>query len=257
MRRILLIAVLALFSLSSFGQDGGVLKFLGIPIDGTESQFIEQLKSKGFAYNSVSKAYKGQFNGRTVDVYVHTNHNLVDRVYVAFPYTSESNIRIEYNRLLGQFKESSKYMDLSMNEEIPVGEDISYEITVHNKRYGATFHYFDPDGDQNVRAYALIDKFNGILPDDTITELKSFVAESAILSEEDQALSSNRIAEKLQETMGDAGEDKALLFVTTLLDGLRSLADGEVWFMIHEAYGNYQIALYYDNLHNKAHGEDL
>lgn len=257
MRKTLFIVLLSLFSLTCLGQEGGPLKFLGIPIDGPETQFIAKLKTKGFVYSSVSEAYKGQFNGRTVDVYVHTNHDLVDRVYVAFPYTTESNIRIEFNRLLSQFKENSKYLELNMNEEIPAGEDISYEITVHDKRYGATFNYFDPDIDANTRGYALIDKFSGILPDNVLSEMKASIVDSYDQSEEAQLIQSEKIAAMVQEAMGDADEEKAFLLLSTLMDGLQSIADGEVWFMIHEAHGRYQIGLYYDNLHNKAHGEDL
>ena len=92
MKRLITILSLLLISVVAFAQ-GGPLKFLGIPIDGTEAQFISQLKGKGFTYNSLYECYKGQFNGQNVDVYLHTNHKLVDRVYVAFPYTSEESIR--------------------------------------------------------------------------------------------------------------------------------------------------------------------
>ena len=51
--------------------------------------------------------------------------------------------------------------------------------------------------------------------------------------------------------------EKALEFLITFMDGASSLADGSVWFMIHNNYGRYRIGLYYDNLHNQAHGEDL
>ena len=52
--------------------------------------------------------------------------------------------------------------------------------------------------------------------------------------------------------------DAARFDVTGLLrDGTNYLAVKIVWFMIHERYGRYQIGLYYDNLHNQAHGEDL
>lgn len=85
MKKSLAITLLVLISAICFAQDDGALKFLGIPIDGTEAQFVSRLKTKGFTYNSVSQSYKGQFNGYNVDVYIHTNHDLVDRVYVAFP----------------------------------------------------------------------------------------------------------------------------------------------------------------------------
>ena len=119
MKQLLLATLISLISIFSFGQNDGALKFLGIPIDGTESQFAAKLRGKGFTYNSLYENYKGQLNGKNVEVYIHTNHNLVDRVYVSFLATTEENIRIDFNRLLSQFKKNSKYMDLSINEQIP------------------------------------------------------------------------------------------------------------------------------------------
>lgn len=255
MKRLLLITLtlIILIPVSVFGQGNGSIKFLGIPIDGTESQFISKLRNKGFVYSPACKSYKGQFNGQNVDVLIHTNHNLVDRVYVAFPFTTAENIRIEFNTLLSQFKTNSKYLDLSMNEQIPDNEDISYQIAVNKKRYQATFYYFNPDMDSLSFASALIDKCDGILPSEDISKWK----ESIVLSEEEQELQANQIIAQLQDSKGNIDEDKALLFITTLINGAKSLADGEVWFMIHENYGRYCIGLYYDNLHNQAHGEDL
>ena len=46
MKKALFIALLTLFSIVCLGQNGGTLKFLGIPIDGTEAQFAAKLKSK-------------------------------------------------------------------------------------------------------------------------------------------------------------------------------------------------------------------
>ena len=59
MKKTLFITLLTLLSIVCFGQDGGTLKFLGIPIDGTEAQFAAKLKSKGFTYNTVYESYKG------------------------------------------------------------------------------------------------------------------------------------------------------------------------------------------------------
>ena len=263
MKRILLTALLALISSLCFGQDSGALKFLGIPIDGTESLFATQLKSKGFTYNSIYKSYKGQFNGKPVDVYIHTNHNLVDRVYVAFPYTTEEGIKVEFNRLLGQFKENAKYIDLAMNSEIPADDDISYEISVKNKRYQATFSYFNPDRDPVSFMDAMLDKLSDFFTEEQQTKLKEFSKKLVEApKEEHEELQAQMMAE-MQETgfgLAEGAEldpEKALRFLSTLMDGMRSLADGDVWFMIHENYGRYQIGLYYDNLHNQAHGEDL
>lgn len=263
MRKTLLIALLTLFSVVCFGQDGGTLKFLGIPIDGTEAQFAAKLKAKGFTYNSVYESYKGQFNGKSVDVYIHTNHNLVDRVYVAFPYTTEEGIRVEFNRLLAQFKDNGKYMDLSMNEEIPADDDISYEISVKNKRYQASFSYYDSDRDPIAFMEALLDKFSEFYTPDQLDKLKEYCKKAMEASEnERETIQAEMMAEMQKMSLGQDENDepdpeKALKFLATIMDGMRSLADGDVWFMIHERYGRYQIGLYYDNLHNQAHGEDL
>lgn len=263
MKKTLIITLFTIISLICSGQDGGPLKFLGIPIDGTEAQFVSKLKNKGFTYNTLTEGYKGQFNGKPVDVYIHTNHNVVDRVYVAFPYTTEESIRNEFNRLLGQFQNTEKYMDLVMNEEIPESEDISYEITVNNKRYQASLSYFDPNRDPVAFMDALLDKFSEFFSDEQIAKLKEYI-EKTIDAPEDQreALQSEMMAEMhkmwmRQDENGTPDEEEAFRFITTFLDGMRELADGEVWFMIHEHYGRYQIGLYYDNLHNQAHGEDL
>lgn len=263
MKKTLLIALFTLLSAVCLGQNGAPLKFLGIPIDGAKSQFVTKLKAKGFTYSTLTEGYKGQFNGKNVDVYIHTNHNLVDRVYVAFPYTNEEGIRTEFNRLLGQFKDNAKYLDLGMNEEIPEDDDISYEISVKNKRYQASFCYYDSDRDPVAFMNALMDKFSDFFTEEQLAKLKEYAVKAMDLPEDQrEALKVEMVAEMQKMGLGqdenaDDNQDKAIMFLATFIDGMRSLADGDVWFMIHEHYGRYQIGLYYDNLHNQAHGEDL
>lgn len=73
------------------------------------------------------------------------------------------------------------------------------------------------------------------------------------LSEEQRQLDAES-----QDSIGNIDEDNALHFLVTFIDGMKSLADGEVWFMVHGNHGRYyNICLYYDNLHNQAHGEAL
>ncbi len=258
-----LLFLLFLLPIACLGQNIEVLKFLGIPIDGTESQFAAKLKGKGFTYNSYTEGYKGQFNGKPVDVYIHTNHNLVDRVYVAFPYTTEEGIRVEFNHLLSQFQENAKYMDLSMNSEIPTDDDISYEISVKNKRYQASFCYFSPDRDQVSFMDAMLDKLSDYLTEEQQAKLKEYTQKLVDApKEEHERLQTQMMAEMQEIGLGQTEDaeidpEKALDFLAAFMDGMRSLADGDVWFMIHEQYGQYYIGLYYDNLHNQAHGEDL
>lgn len=263
MKRTLLIALLVFLPILCFGQNSGALKFLGIPIDGTEAQFAAKLKSKGFRYNAVSEGYQGQFNGKSVNVYLHTNHNLVDRVYVSFPYMNEDGIRAEYNQLLSQFKDNAKYMDLVMNEEIPQDDDISYEISVKNKRYQASFSYFDPDRDKLSFMNALLSGLSEFFTDEQNAFLKEYLQKAAEIDDGDAEELQSQMMTEMQKLgfsqLGDENADpeKALHFLSTFVETMGSLADGEVWFMIHEQYGRYNIGLYYDNLHNRPHGEDL
>ena len=261
MKKLFLIVLLAFFSFSAIGQNEGALKFLGIPIDGTKEQFSSHLRAKGFTYSSLSEGYKGQFNGKDVEVFIHTNHNLVDRVYVSFPSTNEDGIRSEYNRLLFQFKRNEKYMDLGLNEEVPEDEDISYEISVHNKRYQASFSYYDPDRDEIAFIDDFVDELKDFYPKDQYAALKQLVKEFSELPAEERKGLLDKLTEKMQEIelaqKADVDPERSFRFLTAFVNAIHSLEDGEVWFMIHENYGRYNIGLYYDNLHNQAHGEDL
>ena len=260
MKKTILTTLLAIIAFVGFAQNNGALKFLGIPIDGTKAQFGARLVNKGFTYISARDYYKGEFNGSKVDVFLHTNHNKVDRVYVAFPSVSEENIRSEYNHLLDQFDRNAKYVDLSFNETIPEKEDISYQITVHNKRYQASFCYYDPNRDPFEFFNALIDEISELLTEEQYLALKEYAKKN-----KGSEFDLDELERKLLEEMNRLGvgqnmsdsSDVENRVVGKFLNGLEAVADGSVWFMIHESYGKYYIGLYYDNLHNQAHGEDL
>lgn len=263
MKRFLLIVISILIAAVCFGQEGCPIKFLGLPIDGSETEFTKQLKRKGFTYNDANECFKGQFNGRSVDVFVHTNHGTVDRVYVAFPSTNEATIKGEYNNLLKQFRDNAKYVDLSMNEEISDTEDISYEMSVKSKRYQASFSYFDADRDPVAMMNALLDKFTDFYTPEQLEKLKEYVKKAADAPDDQKSAIKDQMTAEMQKMAfsdnpdAEVNEEKAWKFLATFMDGLRSLEDGSVWFMIHEHYGRYYIGLYYDNTHNQAHGEDL
>lgn len=145
-----------------------------------------------------------------------------------------------------------------MNSEIPDDdEDISYEMTVNNKRYQASFSYFDPDRDQSELMDMLLDICEDFFTEEQMVAIREYCNALEGASEVEQ----EELQAKLNEEMHNIGvshdEEKYKLFMIAYLNGLQELADGDVWFMIHETYGKYQIGLYYDNRHNQAHGEDL
>lgn len=263
MKKAILIVLLALFSAVCSAGDKGPLKFLGIPIDGTEAVFVANLRTKGFTYNLATGGYKGQFNGRDVDVFIHTNHDKVDRVYVDFPFTDEYGIKLEFNHLLRQFDDNVKYLDLVMNEPIPGNEDISYEINVNNKRYQALFSYFDENRDYVALINALFDKLSDFFTEEQLAQMKENTVKAMNAPKDQQEAICKELLARVhamgngQESNSKADSERNIKYLFALMDGMRSLADGEVWFVINKRYNRYNIGLYYDNLHNQAHGEDL
>ena len=150
MKKILSVAFLLMLSVALYAQKE-VTKFLGIPVDGSKSSMIQKLKNKGFVYDPSADYLKGEFNGEQVDVYVVTNNNRVYRIMVCDKNDwDEGQIKIRYNTLCRQFANNQKYVPLDA-EELSEGENISYEMTVHNKQYQATYAQLPADDDLTKR----------------------------------------------------------------------------------------------------------
>lgn len=257
MKRILTSVVLfLLLSFCAFAQTtDNTLKFLGIPVDGPEQQMVASLKSKGFRYDLSKKSYVGQFNGETVQVLIHTNHNIVDRIYVAFPPTnSESEIKNRFNRLISQFDNNKKYFSFLGNEPIPSDESISTEMLLHDKRYEAAYRYINPDIDPEYLMNAMVDKLTADLSEEDAAKYRAMTNAFMKSSEEDQMETLNQMME-LQKEIKETPE--SLMNFYKVIQTFESLLTGQVWFTIHKTGGLYNIGLYYDNLANKANGEDL
>ena len=238
MKRLLsfIIGILIMCS-TVFGQSEGTLKFLGIPVDGSKSEMVTALKSKGFRYDSNSGFLVGDFNGRESHIGIVENHGKVYRVVVFDANTYDAGeIRIRFNNLIHQFENSNgKYYYIVQNEMIPEDEDISYEINVHDKQYSATFIYNPLYGNDELR-------------DKVINEVKLSLEE---IKDEKTTVGI---------TYGEFYSDKDLynqLILSTVRMAAIQMSNGSVWFKIFEYYGKYYIGLYYDNLINSPNGEDL
>lgn len=214
-----------------------VTKFLGIPVDGTKSQMIQKIKAKGFTYNQKQDRLKGKFNGRDVYVSVVTNKNKVWRIMVqdVVP-SSETNIKIRFNELCRQFAENEKYVpqNLTGNYEIESDEDISYNITVRNKRYEAGY-------------FQMTEKDKEFLQDTT-----------ALMNAVKPIIQSKYTEEELDNPTEEITQDVYNIAADYLFENLyEKVKNRSVWFLINEFYGDYSIIMYYDNELNKARGEDL
>lgn len=226
-----LLAVTALFSLSILVNaqtqiTSTVTKFLGIPIDGTKREMVQNLINKGYYYNNNLDYLEGEFNGYDVRIHVVTNNNKVYRIMVEDTYsTSETDIKIRFNRLCQQFGNNQRYISLK-EYEISEQEDISHEMSVNNKRFEASFYQID----QAI---------------DSITIIKEM-----------QSLVYNKYGN--DKNIDDLNDNEKLeVFVDYLSHYIEKFSKNSVWFMINENYGKYKILMYYDNLRNQANGDDL
>ena len=211
--------MLLISSLFIYAQQD-VTKFLGIPVDGSKSEMIQKLKAKGYTSSPLDKdVLVGEFNGADVNIHVVTNNNKVYRIMICdVNNIDERAIQIRFNRLCEQFVNNSKYSSLPLEEYmIPDDEDISYEITVHKKRYEAVFY-------QKTDETFMAKQIEAAFPQYTKEQL-------ANPSEELRA--------------------EIVNFVT------QYISKKAVWFMISDFQGKYYITMYYDNEYNRANGEDL
>ena len=152
MKNLLTVVMLFVFSTALYAQKD-VTKFLGIPVDGTKTAMIQKLKAKGFTPSIWDKnILEGEFNGFDVNVHIATNNNKVWRIMLADKNTlDETGIKIRFNKLCRQFENNKKYEPMTDKEQtIPDDEDLSYEMTVNNKRYEAVFYQISPLNRNNL-----------------------------------------------------------------------------------------------------------
>lgn len=199
-----------------------VTKFLGIPVDGTKAAMIQKLKAKGFTTSPYDReVLVGTFNGERVNVRIGTNKGKVCRIMVCDANTmNETDIKIRYNTLCAQFKENKKYMSLG-DFVLAEDEDIAYGMTIEHKRYQADFFQLPSGMNEQGFVKAIMSSCKSKYTEE---QYKSF-------TEEQKKEMSKEIFDKLSKCW--------------------------VWFVISEHYGQYYISMFYDNVYNEAHGEDL
>lgn len=244
MKKRLFLLLLMVATLLPASAQRDVTKFLGVPVDGTKTEMIQKLRKKGFTYDSVSDCLTGEFNGSRAQVFVVTNHDKVWRIMVKFADTSsETGIRIAYNKLCQQMIDSEKYSVNSLDSAytIPSTERIGYELSVHDKRYEASFTQKPESLDTMA------------MKEDVYKKLLEKYSEEEI--KEAFALANEPMPK--DSTLWKRTDP---LFYWSLYWNFRILEEqrkNSVWFMISESYGSYYILMYYDNEYNHANGEDL
>ena len=219
--------VLMMFCVLTISAQTDVTTFLGIPVDGFKADMRKKLIAKGFTPKTYKgkEYFEGEFNGRDVDVFVVTNNNKVYRIMLADRNgTDEAQIKIRFNNLCYQFEKNERYFtpdDFSISED----EDISYEMTVHDKVYQAEY-YQSPSSES-------IDALNAAIY---------------------KKMESRYTEEQLQNPTKEMEEEYDRLRDKMAFD---LFSKKYVWFCIAEFQGKYYIYMYYDNKYNEANGEDL
>lgn len=241
------------------------LKFLGIPVDGYKSEMIQKLRDKGYTYskNGGEDVLTGEFNGTDVNIYIVTNNNKVWRVYIADDDTrDEYQIKLRFNTLCEQFEKNPRYTALSEDQEIPMDEDISYEMNVNDKRYEAAFYQIPDDPNLMNDIEELSTRFNNLNSgqQDSLAfeqQVEAMTGLFSALSAYDAETFSKYDADYFVQ-LGSATEEEQIAMAMTLMEDIMSiLSNRAVWFTISEYYGGYYISMYYDNGYNRASGEDL
>lgn len=204
-----------------------VTTFLGIPVDGFKSEMKKKLIAKGFKPIEGQDVLKGEFNGTNVHVHIVTNNNKVYRImlYDETP-QDEGNIKIRFNNLVRQFKNNKRYTALS-DYTLSDSEDISYEMTVNNKKYDAIFY-------QNPNTEKM----------DTIAFQKELM----------QKIQTKYTKEQLANPTEEMQSDIQSISFELITE---YMTKKPVWFRIIRTMSSYSIAMFYDNEYNHANGEDL
>ena len=206
---------------SGNNSDENSLKFMGVPIDGPKEQMYDALMAKGFEKESFYDYMTGVFNGEDVKLYLSTNHGIVDRIKVVYPYCNEANdTRVKYNTLLSRFNRNAKYVCVNPRVEVPLDEKIYWKLDANSKYYDAIYFFLRPEINAN-----------------------EWVAE---FKQEYQKRNHKPLEGLSYEEMEEA------LF--SLPMRVSAAISGIVWFTMVNIH---QININYVNLNNRPHGEDL
>lgn len=124
MRKIIIFTLSVLFSVASFAQKEH-LKFMGIPLNGTITQFQAKLQAKGVRYNDKisaglpegSIAFDGVFAGETAKIFIYYNTK-TKIVYRGKAVVFNKRLDLA-EQIYGSFKDmlSAKYICTESNED--------------------------------------------------------------------------------------------------------------------------------------------
>lgn len=284
MKRIIGFAAVLLFSAVLYAQKD-VTEFLGIPVDGTKQQMIENLKAKGFVYDSQADVLSGEFNGEDVSISIQTQGNKVWRVVVIDKIPrDETQIKIRFNELVSQFENNESYLEyiapsfvlafkegmiqrgfLSEEEAPEIFDDFLYDQTISDdenigngimlekKQYEAVFHQLSKSIDKDLKD--ITDKFyEGLKELQNSDEYKELAELKSQYTEDEYTEEMIKRINKID----DLAKSKFIEYIKEMERAVVVPSSmKQVWFTIAEIEGQYSIMMFYENKYNEADGSDL
>lgn len=284
MKKFIGFAAVLLFSAVLYAQKD-VTEFLGIPVDGTKQQMIENLKAKGFVYDSQKDVLSGEFNGEDVSISIQTQGNKVWRLAVIDKIPrDEIQIKIRFNKLVSQFENNESYLEyiapsfvlafkegmiqrgfLSEEEAPEIFDDFLYDQTISDdenigngimlekKQYEAVFHQLSKSIDKDLKD--ITDKFyEGLKELQNSDEYKELAELKSQYTEEEYPEEMLMRIDKFNDSLKYKCIDymKEMEHVVVVPSSMK-----QVWFTISESVGQYGIIMFYENKYNEADGSDL
>lgn len=143
--------LLMLLTLSLSAQNDGVIKFMGIPVDGSKSDMILKLKQKGFTYDYENDIFSGKFDGESISGMIQTYNDKVYNIRFTHDVTgfNKSVVIHKFNLFVSKYNFNEKYMSCIEFDKATKGidtyqiddyEDINYEMK-KGKVYRAQYYY--------------------------------------------------------------------------------------------------------------------
>lgn len=262
-----------------------VTEFLGIPVDGTKQQMIENLKAKGFVYDSKEDLLSGEFNGEDVSISIQTQGNKVWRVVVIDKIPrDETQIKIRFNKLVRQFENNESYLEyiapsfvlafkegmiqrgfLSEEEAPEIFDDFLYDQTISDdenigngimlekKQYEAVFHQLSKSIDKDLKD--ITDKFyEGLKELQNSDEYKELAELKSQYTEEEYPEEMIKRINKID----DLAKSKFIEYIKEMERAVVVPSSmKQVWITIFGRGGQYGIMMFYENKYNETDGSDL
>lgn len=149
MKRLSLIFLLAFIAIGLYAQ-GDHLRFMGIPLNGTISQFQDKLSGKGVALDretnkllpAGTRAFKGTFSGESANIFVY--YDVKNKIVYRAKAVITCNGKTAAENKLYQFRDMlcAKYPDAETQSGMS-GEYTSFTLKIPNVNNGGQLGYIE------------------------------------------------------------------------------------------------------------------